>query len=83
MVIIDESALTDAVNNWHPDKYEIQETQNLEKWKSNINYDSDNFSTACRATKVTEQFNKQPIQNYNGNKPCYNREQLHFLVRHT
>jgi hypothetical protein len=27
-----------------------------------------------------EQFKKQPIQNYNSNQSCYNKEELHFLV---
>jgi len=30
-----------------------------------------------------EQFNKQPIQNYNSNKSCYNKEELNFLVGRT
>jgi hypothetical protein len=30
-----------------------------------------------------EQFNKQPIRNYNSNKSCYNKEELNFLVGST
>jgi hypothetical protein len=51
MVIIDESALTAALNDWQPNKYEIQGTQNFEKCTSSISDKSDNFSTTCRATK--------------------------------
>jgi hypothetical protein len=45
-------------------------TQNFEKCTNSISDESDNFSTTCRATRETEQFSKQPIQNYNGNKYC-------------
>jgi len=51
MVITDERALTAALNDGHPNIYEIQGTQNFEKRTSSINDKSDNFSTTCRATK--------------------------------
>jgi hypothetical protein len=53
MVTIDESGLTAAVNDWQPNKYDIQDTQILKKCTSSISDKSDNFSTTCRATKET------------------------------
>jgi len=52
-VIIDESELTASVNEWQPNKYEIQGTQNFEKCTSSISDKNDNFSITCRATKET------------------------------
>jgi hypothetical protein len=53
MVIIDESALTAAVNDRQPNKYKIQDTQNFLKCTRSISDKSDNFSTICRAVKET------------------------------